>query len=271
MVIKMAGKNNDKRGANHGANELNERKRKVLWAVVQDYSETAEPVGSRTIARKYNLGVSSATIRNEMQDLEDEGYLEQPHTSAGRIPSIKGYRFYVDWLMQPSPVTDDEKSMINHILEEHVTKQDEISRDIARTVASLTHTLSVATSAGGKRKFNYMRFLPLDGRRAIMLVVTNQGEVSNAVVDIPADSSLDEMQLLADRMNHFLHGREIDNTDEQLILSFQKDVERDLTPYMHVFKALQKTLQPPKEVYAGGASQLIEQPEFKNVEKCRIY
>lgn len=269
MVIKMAGKNNDKRGANHGANELNERKRKVLWAVVQDYSETAEPVGSRTIARKYNLGVSSATIRNEMQDLEDEGYLEQPHTSAGRIPSIKGYRFYVDWLMQPSPVTDDEKSMINHILEEHVTKQDEISRDIARTVASLTHTLSVATSAGGKRKFNYMRFLPLDGRRAIMLVVTNQGEVSNAVVDIPADSSLDEMQLLADRMNHFLHGREIDNTDEQLILSFQKDVERDLAPYMHVFKALQKTLQPPKEVYAGGASQLIEQPEFKNVEKMQ--
>ena len=102
-----------------------------------------------------------------------------------------------------------------------------------------------------------------------MLVVTNQGEVSNAVVDIPADSSLDEMQLLADRMNHFLHGREIDNTDEQLILSFQKDVERDLTPYMHVFKALQKTLQPPKEVYAGGASQLIEQPEFKNVEKMQ--
>lgn len=102
-----------------------------------------------------------------------------------------------------------------------------------------------------------------------MLVVTNQGEVSNAVVDIPADSSLDEIQLLADRMNHFLHGREIDNTDEQLILSFQKDVERDLTPYMHVFKALQKTLQPPKEVYAGGASQLIEQPEFKNVEKMQ--
>lgn len=77
----------------YGANELNERKRKVLWAVVQDYADTAEPVGSRTIARKYNLGVSSATIRNEMQDLEDEGYLEQPHTSAGRIPSIKGYRF----------------------------------------------------------------------------------------------------------------------------------------------------------------------------------
>ena len=91
----------------HGVNELNERKRRVLWAVVQDYADTAEPVGSRTIARKYDLGVSSATIRNEMQDLEDEGYLEQPHTSAGRIPSIKGYRFYVDWLMQPAPVSSE--------------------------------------------------------------------------------------------------------------------------------------------------------------------
>ena len=76
--------------------ELNERKQQVLWAVVQDYAETAEPVGSRTIARKYNLGVSSATIRNEMQDLEDAGYLEQPHTSAGRIPSVKGEP---DWMI----------------------------------------------------------------------------------------------------------------------------------------------------------------------------
>ena len=171
--------------------ELDERKMKILKAIISTYLETGDPVGSRTIAKDSDLHLSSATIRNEMADLEEQGYILQPHTSAGRIPSIKGYRFYVDWLMQPSPVTDDEKSMINHILEEHVTKQDEISRDIARTVASLTHTLSVATSAGGKRKFNYMRFLPLDGRRAIMLVVTNQGEVSNAVVDIPADSSLD--------------------------------------------------------------------------------
>ena len=109
----MAARRTNKNEPHVGANELNERKRKVLWAVVQDYADTAEPVGSRTIAKKYNLGVSSATIRNEMQDLEDEGYLEQPHTSAGRIPSIKGYRFYVDWLMQPAPVSSEEKSMID--------------------------------------------------------------------------------------------------------------------------------------------------------------
>ena len=222
----MAARRAKNDGDRLGANELNERKRKVLWAVVQDYADTAEPVGSRTIARKYDLGVSSATIRNEMQDLEDEGYLEQPHTSAGRIPSIKGYRFYVDWLMQPSPVTSEEESMIDSMLLNHVTRVDEIFRNMAKAVAALTHNLSVATSAGSKKKFNYIRFLPLDGIRAILLVVSDQGDVSNAVVEIPKGTTFDEMQLLADKMNHFLHDREIGSMDEKTILSFQKEIEK---------------------------------------------
>lgn len=252
-----------------GVNELNERKRKILWAVVQDYADTAEPVGSRTIAKKYDLGVSSATIRNEMQDLEDEGYLEQPHTSAGRVPSIKGYRFYVDWLMQPVPISNDEKTMIDHMLMDHVSKVDEIFRNMAKAVAALTHTLSVAASAESQKRFNYIRFLPLADQRAILLVVTDQGDVSNAVISIPEGSSFDEMQLLADKLNHFLHGRNIDSLNEELILSFQKEIEKDLSPYMHIFQALQKALTPQTEVYSGGASQLIEQPEFKSVERMQ--
>lgn len=265
----MARRINRNDDTGHGANELNERKRRVLWAVVQDYADTAEPVGSRTIARKYDLGVSSATIRNEMQDLEDEGYLEQPHTSAGRIPSIKGYRFYVDWLMQPVPVSNDEKTMIDRMLMDHVSKVDEIFRNMAKAVAALTHTLSVAASAADQKRFNYIRFLPLEGNRAILLVVTEQGDVSHAVVQIPEGSTFDEMQLLADKLNHFLHGREIDSTNEAFILSFQKEVERDLSPYMHIFQTLQQVVTPQKEVYSGGASQLIEQPEFKNVERMQ--
>lgn len=171
--------------------------------------------------------------------------------------------------MQPAPVSNEEKSMIDSMLLDHVTKVDEIFRNMARAVASLTHNLSVATSAGTKKKFNYIRFLPLDGTRAILLVVSDQGDVSNAVVDIPRGSSFDEMQLLADRMNHFLHNRDIDSMDENTILSFQKDIEKDLSPYVHVFKALERALTPPKEVYSGGASQLIEQPEFKSVEKVQ--
>ena len=92
--------------------ELDRRKRQVLYAIVHDYIETAEPVGSRTISRRYDLGVSPATIRNEMSDLEDMGYLEQPHTSAGRIPSDRGYRFYVDSLLEPTEISSEELRMI---------------------------------------------------------------------------------------------------------------------------------------------------------------
>jgi hypothetical protein len=96
--------------------DLDERKQKILQAIIQDYITSAEPVGSRTIARKYNLGVSAATIRNEMFDLEMMGYLEQPHTSAGRIPSMKGYRFYVDCLLKPEKVTNDEKKFVRNLV-----------------------------------------------------------------------------------------------------------------------------------------------------------
>ena len=188
--------------------ELNERKQQVLWAVVQDYAETAEPVGSRTIARKYNLGVSSATIRNEMQDLEDAGYLEQPHTSAGRIPSVKGYRFYVDRLMEPAPVSGEEQNLITKMMGAHRARLDDIFRDMAKIVASLTHTLSLAASSTARQvRFNYIRFLPLDGRRVILLAVSDRGDVTNVVVPMPADTTMDELQLIADKLNHFLHGR----------------------------------------------------------------
>lgn len=250
--------------------EMNDRKQKVLWAVVQDYISSAEPVGSRTIARKYDLGVSSATIRNEMQDLEDEGYLEQPHTSAGRVPSVKGYRFYVDCLMEPVPVTGEEEEVLRRSLADHATRVDEVFRNMAKTVASLTHTLSVAarTETKGSR-FNYIQFLPLDGKRAILLAVTDEGQVTNTIVPIAEGSSLAELQAMGEKLNHFLHGQEIGSADENLILSFQKDVENDLTPYADVFTALERAFRPKQKMYSGGAAGLIRQPEFQNVEKVQ--
>lgn len=249
---------------------MNDRKKRILWAVVQDYVSTAEPVGSRTIARNYDLGVSSATIRNEMQDLEDEGYLEQPHTSAGRVPSIKGYRFYVDSLMEPSYVTGEEQEQITHMMMDHATKMDEIFRNMAKAVASMTQTLSVAARSTAEQCiFNYARFLPLDGRRAILLVVTGEGHVSNQVVPIPEGSSLDELQLLADRLNHFLHGRDMASADENMILSLQNAVEEDLAPYEGILYAVRKAAAPRQKVYTGGAAALIRQPEFQNVEKVQ--
>ena len=123
--------------------ELDARKKRVLQAIVDDYIESAEPVGSRTLARKYDLGVSPATIRNEMADLEMLGYLEQLHTSSGRIPSSKGYRFYVDGLIPPKPVSDEEKELINRWYRARVKRIDEVFQETARIISQVTKNVSL--------------------------------------------------------------------------------------------------------------------------------
>jgi heat-inducible transcriptional repressor len=117
---------------------MGDRKKRILEAVTDDYIMTAEPVGSRTIAKRYDLGVSPATIRNEMADLEESGYLEQPHVSSGRIPSQKGYRFYVDFIMKSMDVSDEERLQISRRLEEKKRELDLITEETARILAQLS-------------------------------------------------------------------------------------------------------------------------------------
>ena len=122
---------------------MDSRKQKILEAVVLDYIETAEPVGSRTISKKYNLGVSSATIRNEMADLEEMGLIEQPHTSAGRVPSEAGYRYYVDYLMAQSDIQQEAQQMISHALQDKQQKVGDVLRDSMKLLAEVTNCTTV--------------------------------------------------------------------------------------------------------------------------------
>ena len=117
--------------------------KKVLHAIVKDYVATAEPVGSRTISKKYGLGVSSATIRNEMSDLEDLGYIEQPHTSAGRIPSDKGYRYYVDCLMEKEELTQQEVNQVKRLFAPKVTEMEQIVQATCRLLSQLTNYTAI--------------------------------------------------------------------------------------------------------------------------------
>ena len=119
---------------------LDDRKKRILQAVVQDYISSAEPVGSRTLARKYDLGVSSATIRNEMADLEMLGYLEHIHTSSGRIPSSKGYRLYVDSLLPVQPMSEEEKAVINKWYQNKVQQVDQVFQETAKLISKMTRS-----------------------------------------------------------------------------------------------------------------------------------
>ena len=209
--------------------ELNERKQKILQAIIQDYITSAEPVGSRTIARKYDLGISAATIRNEMFDLEMMGYLEQPHTSAGRIPSIKGYRFYVDCLLKPTKITKEEKRLVETWFNEKMSDVDQIFQLTAKGLAQITHNVSlVMTSQQAGEKLKYIRFLPLDHRRAIMIVVTDTGHIENCVYSNDSGVDVDDLNVVAQKLTQCLSGVRLDQIDIKLLNSFRDSVVDDL-------------------------------------------
>ena len=141
---------------------LNDRKRKILQIIIEDYIETAEPVGSRTIARKHNLGLSPATIRNEMSDLELLGYLEQPHTSAGRVPSAQAYRLYVDSMKEePGALTENDIALINSWYKERIRNMDDIFKSTAKILSRMTQNVSlIVANKKPTARFKYLKFLP---------------------------------------------------------------------------------------------------------------
>ena len=186
---------------------LDDRKKRILQAVVQDYISSAEPVGSRTLARKYDLGVSSATIRNEMADLEMLGYLEHIHTSSGRIPSSKGYRLYVDSLLPVQPMSEEEKAVINKWYQNKVQQVDQVFQETAKIISRLTRNVSLVLAPQiSQAAFRCMQFLPLDDHRVIAVLMTDAGFVENRIMEMPAGAAFEDFQRMAAVINGCLAG-----------------------------------------------------------------
>ncbi|MGB4483247.1 MAG: heat-inducible transcription repressor HrcA, partial [bacterium] len=153
---------------------LSERKRAILKAIVSDYIQRAEPVGSRTLARRYNLGISPATIRNEMADLGEMGYLEQPHTSAGRIPSYKGYRYFVDSLMEAEQLSPADEERLSRALQQRLSKIDAVFSEASRVLSEVSQYVSlILTPIFGQQTFQQLRLVPLDSQFVVVLMVTD--------------------------------------------------------------------------------------------------
>ena len=231
---------------------LNDRKRKILQIIIEDYIETAEPVGSRTIARKHNLGLSPATIRNEMSDLELLGYLEQPHTSAGRVPSAQAYRLYVDSMKEePGVLTENDRALINSWFKERIRSMDDIFKSTAR--------------------FKYLKFLPLSDTQAIMCIVTDDGAMDNGLIDIPAGMSSAELDYLSGKMSNLLEGRRLTEITGDLLQEVYSAVSEDEVMLASLKKAISNIAAKNSEqkVFLGGAKQLLNQPEFQDVGRVK--
>lgn len=251
---------------------LNDRKRKILQIIIEDYISTAEPVGSRTIARKYDLGLSPATIRNEMSDLELLGYLEQPHTSAGRVPSSQAYRFYVDSMVEPGTLTDSDMALISGWFNDRRKSLDEIFQSTARILSRMTKNVSVVIAdrdAGAE--FRYMRFLPLEEGRAILCVVTSDGSVDNCVVDIPLGMRIEELDYMAGRISSMLEGRPLSSISEELLQAVHNNISEDKLLMASLVRSIRRmrSKYSQKKVFLGGTKQILTQPEFRDVERVR--
>lgn len=251
---------------------LNERKKKILQIIIEDYISSAEPVGSRTIARKYDLGLSPATIRNEMSDLELLGYLEQPHTSAGRIPSAQAYRFYVDALIEPGTLTDNDMALIDGWYNERRRNIDDIFQSTAKILSRMTQNVSmVLTNQQTIANFCYLKFLPLDSQHAILSIVADDGSIDTNVVDIPLGMSSEEMDYLAGKMSKLLEDRNLSDISVEILQNVHTDVVEDKLIFSSLLQAVRKMTgrRQEQKVFLGGTKQLLNQPEFRDVERVR--
>ena len=192
--------------------DLSERQLKILQAIITDYVENAEPVGSRSIAKKYDLGVSPATIRNEMSDLEEMGYLTHPHTSAGRVPSDKAYRLYVNNLMKKKNLSARDKRMINDRLSASRDEFDRTIRHAAELLSEITNLASFAmTPATNEETISFIRLLPVDDRTLILMIVGESGNITNTTLRLKVPYTQEALDLLSKNMTVRHKGRTLDD------------------------------------------------------------
>ncbi len=251
---------------------LSERKKEVLQLVISEYIKSAEPVGSRTIARRYDLGLSSATIRNEMADLEDLGYLEQPYTSSGRIPSQKGYRFYVDSLMQIRDLSAKEVAWIQKIFNFKLKEIDQVIQHAAKVLSTLTHYTSLVMGPQIEKScFEKLQIYPLDHEKALVVMVTDTGFVENKIIELPHMLTTDELFRIVDYMNKKLSGLSIDKITGSLVKEMKMELIHKMDFIEQTINLLEQSSLFHREsrIYLGGTANILNQPEFKDINKIK--
>ena len=250
--------------------ELSERKKQILKAIIGDYIRTAEPVGSKALAARPELRFSPATIRNEMSELEDMGYLEKPHTSAGRIPSPAGYRLYVDELMDPEETAEGGEDALEQ-MRGKVRELDRLVQEAGRLVSTLTNYASVAVTPHMNRTMlKQFEIIPVDTSTFVIVVVTDTGVVKNKLVHTAAEVSKDEAELLTYILNQTLTGLALDQiTAERFdVVRRAAGLTALLAPVAEYIAELIEELGSQK-VYLEGASKLLRFPEYHDARKAQ--
>lgn len=250
----------------------NERKYEILYSIIRDYIESGEPVGSRTIEKKYNLGISSATIRNEMSDLEDMGYLIQPHASAGRIPSDKAYRMYVDQFMHIFDLDEHITEQVRKQYREYLGELNAAVRKTAEILTKITnYTSLVMTPSIASFNIKDVRLIHIENERVLLILITKQGLVKNA--ELKLSGKVNTAQL--EKITNFLNLCIKDIETEMSVAGFGEKIEA-LNPseqkiLAEVVPAIKYILNQDngEKVYTTGLTEIFNYPEFQDMNKAR--
>ena len=247
--------------ADHG---LSDRKLKILHAIIQNYLETGEPVGSRTISKYTDLNLSSATIRNEMADLEELGYIIQPHTSAGRIPSDKGYRLYVDMLME------EKEQELNEMQEQMLDKADKMEqllKQAAKVLASNTnYATMVSTPMNSANKIKFIQLSMVDEEQIIAVIVLGGNVIKNKIINIDEPLSNENLLKLNMLLNTTLNGMSIEEINLGLIARLKEQAGIHSAVIGNVLDAVADAIQIDEDmqIYTSGATNIFKYPELSD-------
>lgn len=249
--------------------ELTDRKHIILKAIIQNYLETGEPVGSRTLSKSTDLNLSSATIRNEMADLEDMGYIFQPHTSAGRIPSDKGYRLYVDMLMADK---EQELSDLKNVVLEKSDKVDKVLKQAARVLANNTnYATMISAPINHKNTLKFIQLSQVDPEQIVAVIVMTGNVIKNKIIEVDEELGNETMLKLNMLLNTSLNGMSIEEINLGLIARLKDQAGIHSKVISDVLDAVADIIhvEDDMEIYTCGATNIFKYPELSDKQSAQ--
>lgn len=251
---------------------LDSRKKRVLQAIIEEYINTAEPVSSAAITIDHGLNCSSATIRNDMAELEKEGYLDKPHTSAGRVPSAKGYRFYVDELLNDENISLDEIQFIKSRLETKVNEIEDLTKITTNTISELTHYATVAIGPKTiEQAIEDIKFVLLGSRVLMAVILTESGSIKESIIKFDEDITASQVENLNFIFNNKLRGKPLGKIDKPMEEYITSEMNNQINVIKPIIDQMNKAIGEGENLYLEGASRVFDFPEFNKIDTARNF
>lgn len=250
--------------------QLDKRKKKILQAIVEEYIDTAEPVSSGNLVKE--LEVSSATIRNEMAELEKIGFLEKPHTSAGRVPSQKGYRYYVDELIRDDKISKKEMEIVKERLETKVNDLEELTKIATTTLSEITHYTTIAIAPDvTNHKIIDIKFVLLGSRVLMAVILTDSGIIRESIIKFDEDINQKQVEDLTYIFRNKLVGKPLETLNEPLEEYIMKEMQTGINIIKKVVEEINKIILESQQILIDGVNNAVDLPEFKKTDIAKDF